>query len=197
MIDDGEARPAIELLEGLLDDGYEHPWINSTLGRLYFSVKLGDKLEKNLKAEETLLAALERHPDYAEAHRWLSVVYSRSGRKEEAAGHAEKAVELDRKSADKWNAFGLFYLKQKEYDIALDYFLAAYTLDRRYAIGAYYIACCYANMNEPEKALEYLEVAFASKKHVGPAETDPDLEPLRCLPEFKRVVAAAKERFGI
>jgi tetratricopeptide (TPR) repeat protein len=197
MIDDGEARPAIGILEGLLADGYEHPWISSTLGYLYFSVKPSDKPEGNLKAEEILLAALERYPDYAEVHRWLSVVYSWSGRYEEAANHVEKALELDRKSPGNWNAFGLFYLKQKEYDIALGNFLAAYALDRGYTTSAYNIACCYANMKEPEKALEYLGVALASKKHVGPAETDPDLEPLRGSPEFKRVVAAAKERFGI
>ncbi|UCE26799.1 MAG: tetratricopeptide repeat protein [Candidatus Coatesbacteria bacterium] len=197
MIDDGEAGPAIKLLEGLLDDGFEHPWVGSTLERLYFSVKPGDRPKENSKASETLLAVIERYPDYAEAYRWLSVVYSWSGINEEAAAHAGKALELDRNSPDNWNAFGLLYLKQREYDIALDYFLAAYDMENGYTIGAYNIACCYANMNEPERALEYLGVALESKKHVGPAETDEDLEPIRDLPGFKRVLADAKERFGV
>lgn len=194
MIDEGEPGPAIELLEGLLDEGYEHPWILSTLGRLYFSVKPSFTRDGNVKAEGILLATLKRYPDYAEAHRWLSAVYAWSRRPEEAAIHAEEAIELDPKSPENWNALGLFYLKQKNYDMALDYFLAAYGMDRTYLVGAYNVACCCANMNDPEKALVFLEIALESKRHVKPAEKDLDLKPLRRLPKFKALMAEAKKR---
>jgi tetratricopeptide (TPR) repeat protein len=196
MIDRGEPESAIVLLEGLLDEGHEHPWILSTLGRLYFSVKPSRACDGNVKAEGILLAALRRYPDYAEAHRWLSVVYGWSNRPEEAAARAERAIELDPRSPENWNALGLLYLKRKNYDMALDYFLAAYGMDRTYFAGAYNVACCFANMGEPGKAFDFLERAFESKKYVEQAEMDAELKPIRGLPMFDVLIAAAKKRHG-
>jgi tetratricopeptide (TPR) repeat protein len=196
MIDRGETESAIVLLEGLLDEGYEHPWILSTLGRLYFSVKPSLARDGNVKAEGVLLAALRRYPDYAEAHRWLSVVYAWSNRLEEAAARAERAIELDPRSPENWNALGLLYLKRKNYDRALDYFLAAYGMDGAYLGGAYNIACCYANTGEHEKAFDFLEKAFESGKYVEKADRDEELKPIRGLPMFNVLVAAAKKRHG-
>lgn len=196
MIDRGETESAIVLLEGLLDEGYEHPRILSTLGRLYFSVKPSLARDGNVKAEGVLLAALKRYPDYAEAHRWLSVVYAWSNRFEEAAARAERAIELDPKSPENWDALGLLYLKRGNYDRALDYFLAAYGMDGTYFAGAYNIARCYANTGEHEKAFDFLEKAFESKKYVEKAEGDVELRPIRSFPMFNVLIAAAKKRHG-
>ena len=48
-----------------------------------------------LKAKEVLEGVLRRNPDYAAAHNWLGVTWSRLGRSEKAHGCYSRAAELD------------------------------------------------------------------------------------------------------
>jgi len=148
------------------------------------------------KAEKVLLGLLDRGLSFAEVHSYLSAVYSWSGQMDEAARHAEKALRLNPKSAEAWTVSGLYRAFNGNYKGALDYFLAAFTIDSEYLAAAYNAACTYAVLGKPEPALRYLEKAFGSKYFVVAAGKDPDLDSLRDTAGFKALIPSAEKSAG-
>jgi tetratricopeptide (TPR) repeat protein len=161
----------------------------ATLGLVYF------RLKDLKKAEETLLNLLERGLSFAEVHSHLSAVYSWSGRMEEAARHAEIALRLNPKSPEAWTVSGLYRAFDGDYKGALDYFLAAYSMDSEYLVAAYNAACTCAVLGKTERALFYLEKALGSKYFVVHAANDADFDSIRDTADFKTLVSSAEKRF--
>jgi hypothetical protein len=56
---------------------------------------------------------------------------------------------------------------------------------------SYLLACCFAQLNDPEQAIEALERAIAEdESNRTLARRDPDFEPVRERPEFLNLTAA-------
>ena len=77
----------------------------------------------------------------------------------------------------------------------------ALLLDPDNIIMRYNLACALTgDLNDPDRAIEVLEPYFKttlSATHIRHAEVDPDLDPLRTDPRFKKMLADAKQRLGI
>ncbi|UCE26258.1 MAG: tetratricopeptide repeat protein [Candidatus Coatesbacteria bacterium] len=189
LIGEMEMEAAAEILERLAELEPEHPRIAATLGLVYF------RLKELKKAEGILLKLLERGLSFAEVHSHLSAVYSWSGQMEEAAKHAEIALRLNPKSPEVWTASGLCHAFDGDYEGALDYFLAAYSMDSEFLVAAYNAACTYAVLGKPERALCYLEKALGSKYFIVNAWNDPDFDSIRDTADFKTLVSSAEKRF--
>jgi adenylate cyclase len=181
--DPGRAR---EIIEGLLELEPDEPRLLNSLANTYF---VEGELET---AEKYFLEALKRGPDFSISNSNLSSVYSKMGRYEESAKYAERAIKCFKGSPIPWNTLGIHYARSGDHKTALEYFLAAYSYDADYLVAAYNAACSYAVTGETGNALAHLEKALADRRYVKAAGTDPDLDPLRDLPRFQEILAAAK-----
>lgn len=180
-----------KVFERLLKSEPDHPRLLLALGLTYFH-------EKNFgEAERIFLKAFELYPNFSLVYSHLSIVYSWTARCNEAAEYAEKAIKLNPESPMNWNAMGLRYGHDGNYEMALGHFLAAYALDPSYHLSAFNAACTYAVLGETGKALEFLKTAFSSRRFVCFAETDPDLASVRVMREFKALLSEAWKRLGV
>jgi len=199
LIEAEEYEEAEAVLNGILEVVPDHPRVTYALGAVLYHARTRgqDEGESIRKAEEMLLKAVELGPDLAEAHSFLSYLYAKANRRKEASKHIEIAIKLEVKSARNWNSMGLYFGVEGEYERALDYFLAAYSIDEGYFVAAYNASCAYARLGNIESALEYLKKGLMSSRLVHGAETDRDFNNIRDLPEFKKLMSAAKKRLGI
>ncbi len=188
---EGRYQEAIQLLYLLLDRYPGDPVILNNLGNVYLSE--GRDYDE---AERCFLDAFDKAPDLTIILSNLSRLYAKSGRHEKAADYARRVLTLDPKSPYAWNTLGMYYVRQGKFNMALDYFLAAYSYDNTYYTGVYNAACALTQMQRFEEALRYLEISFAEEDSYKVALNDDSLAPLRELDEFKRIVAEAAERFG-
>ena len=65
----------------------------------------------------------------------------------------------------------------------------------------YNLACALTtNLNDPDRAIEVLEPYFRTTRgaaHIRHADVDPDLDPIRDDPRFRKLLSEAKHRLGI
>ena len=84
---------------------------------------------------------------------------------------------------------------------ARDWIDRALLLDPDNNIMRYNLVCALAtDLHDPDRAMEVLEPYFKTTlgvTHVRHAEVDPDLNPLRDDPRFKRMLGEARDRLGI
>lgn len=198
LIEEEEYGEVEALLKGILEAVPDHPRVTFALGVVSFHARARkpDELEGFRRAEELLMRAIELGPDLAEAYSFLGVVYMRTGRRREASELIDKAIRLKVKSAEIWNSIGLYFALDGNYTEALDYFLVAYTINPEYYVAAYNAGCAYARFGDTESAIEYLKTGLRSKRLINGVDYDPDFDGIRDLPEFKKIMSAAKKRLG-
>jgi tetratricopeptide (TPR) repeat protein len=184
----GEYKSARRELLKLIELYPYEPRLLNSLGNTY--ARLKDDVEKGI---ECYLKALEMAPDFAPALINLSSLYSASGQYEKAAAYARRALTIDRESPAAWNTIGLYYARTGDVPTALEYFLASYSYDNNYLIAAFNAACAYTELRRLEEALKYLELSLGDKRLLEDAATDPSLDALRELPEFKRILKEVAE----
>jgi TolB-like protein/DNA-binding winged helix-turn-helix (wHTH) protein/Tfp pilus assembly protein PilF len=131
------------------------------------------------KAAADCKKALELSPDVVAAHLVLSQIYVMQGRPHDALAE----IELVRSDADRGWLYAIAYYalgRKKESVAELSKLIAKY-----HAISAYQIAEVYAFRNQPDKAFEWLERAYAQRDS-GLVETkvDPLLKNLHGDPRF-------------
>lgn len=198
LIEEEEYEAAEALLIDILEKEPDHPRIMFTLGILYFHSKARTPDERDgfRKSGEIMERIIDVAPDIAEAHSFLSIIYTRAGRISKAADQLELALRLDAESADNWTTLGLYYALERDYSTALEYFLAALSLDPEYYVAAYNAACVYAEMGDTEEALKHLRSGLKSRRLINGAEKDTDFDAIRDLPAFQEIITSAKERLG-
>ena len=91
---------------------------------------------------------------------------------------------------------GLDAHRRRDFATARDRFAAAAHLDPTYANAAYDLACALARLGRPAEALPWLRRAFALAPHRlrRLAAEDPDLDPLRGDPAFRRLAGPGSGR---
>jgi adenylate cyclase len=83
---------------------------------------------------------------------------------------------------------------------AFDWGRRALLLDPDNLVMRYNLACAFAWRSSAEKSLDMLEPFFDrvnSSTHMRHIEVDPDLDPVRDVPRFREMFAAAKQRLGM
>lgn len=197
IIEDWDYHKAKATLESILEEAPDHPRVLVLLATVYWLLRNPRRPEYLAKAEGILVDVIERFPGLAIAHSYLGILYFRSGRRKEAAHHAQIALKLEPRTSEEWNTLGFYYALSGNYTKALDFFLFAYTVDPSSRVAAYNISGTYAKLGKTEAALEYLEYALKSRRLLGITEKDNDFNSLRDLPRYKELIAEAKQRFGI
>ncbi|MBF0497917.1 MAG: tetratricopeptide repeat protein [Deltaproteobacteria bacterium] len=100
-----------------------------------------------------------------------------------------RALKLESKNPRVHNNLGIVYLKQGDIDAAKMEFDQAITLNPGYADAYYNSACLAVQQRDLREGMSLLQKAASLDPEVArSARNDPDLKPLRELPEFKTVV---------
>jgi adenylate cyclase len=131
--------------------------------------------------------------------------YRLVGRHDELSAAARRALERvereialhpDNARALALGAIMLAYLGEKER--AKEWASRALTIEPDDVMDHYNIACAFAQMGEPDQALDLLETCLrrAPPKHLGIMRRDPDLMPLHSHPRYQALIAREEARLA-
>ena len=123
------------------------------------------------------------------------------GAAERALTRIEKAIAGDPSSATILASGAGALASLGEDQRAKDWIQRALLLDPDNNIMRYNLACALTtNLNDPDRAIEVLEPYFRTTRgaaHIRHADVDPDLDPIRDDPRFRKLLSEAKHRLGI
>jgi tetratricopeptide (TPR) repeat protein len=123
---------------------------------------LSERLGRTEDAVRVLDQAVALYPDYVPARAGRGVLLARLGRREAALRDAEEALRLDTRPATRYQVAGIYALSSRQH------------------------------ADDRLEAFRLLSSALRSGYGFELLEADPDLEVVRRLPEFRRLVAAAQ-----
>lgn len=108
---------------------------------------------------------------------------------EEAEALYRRAIDADSGNLRALNNLGVICMSQKRDREAIDIFTRLIDAKGDWADPYYNLACLYSRQGDAAKSLWNLKVALWMNKGLkGWAQDDPDLEPLRSLPEYRKIV---------
>jgi len=189
LIDRRETKKARVILGELLEIEPEHPRLLNALANTYY-------IEHDVASAERIYRQIvDIAPDFSPPYCNLCMLYSSLGREEDAAKYADLTIESNPRSAATWSTLGLYYMDSGDNETALEYFLAANALDPEFLVATYNIACAYVKQGDYDKALSYLEESLAFINNYLKALDDNDLDPLRELHEFNKIMFNAKKYY--
>ena len=107
----------------------------------------------------------------------------------EAEALYRRAVEADPKNLSALNNLGVICMAQKRDKEAIDIFTRLIDIKGDWADPYYNLACLYSRQGDAPKSMWHLRVALWMNKELkGWAKSDSDLEPLRSMPEYQKIV---------
>jgi len=184
-IDDAERlNDAIDILKR--SENVNNCEITWRLGRalteraeLFSARAFEDRTEYYVKAIDYFRKALTIEPakGCAGLHKWFAITLKRftvisythpylKNATKEITQHLERAVQLDPKDAIAVHLLGVHYLDMKQYDKALQQFLAAEELKKDYyPSNMYYLGLAYHKLGRKEEAVKALEKTFFLVSH--------------------------------
>jgi adenylate cyclase len=120
---------------------------------------------------------------------------------EKALMRIEKAIARDPSSATILASGAGVLAALREDQRAKDWIQRALLLDPDNNIMRYNLACALTtDLKDPDRAIDVLEPYFKTTlgaAHIRHADVDPDLDPIRDDPRFKKLLTDAKQRLGI
>ncbi|MCP4231564.1 MAG: hypothetical protein GY771_15650 [bacterium] len=182
----GLTEEARDIFLDLLRVNPDHPRLLSSLANTYYSEAEIDR------AEGLYLKSIEIAPDFSIPYCNLCMLYSTTGRTDIATEYADKALDFGLKSPGSWRCLGIYYATLGEQETALKYFNAALCLNEEYVIVSYDIGCIHIMLGEIDKGLPYIEKSLSDIRVYRLALTDPDINVVRDLPDFRNMMAKAK-----
>ena len=148
------------------------------------------------RALKYFVKAMELDPDDYESPLLMISNHNKTGDQEGAKRVARIGVERAKRHLEDYpdnprpyylGAGGLVTLGERER--ALEWAEHALALAPEAASTRYNLACIYAMLGEPEKALDCLENSISSRSWI---ENDPELDPLRDHPRYKAIIESLK-----
>jgi arylsulfatase A-like enzyme/Tfp pilus assembly protein PilF len=118
------------------------------------------------KAAELLEALVAAHPDYADAHNSLGVVYSRMGRHHEAQAAFRRVLELDPTSATAFENIGVDAIGAGDMTGAVTNLTRALELDPRLARAHNALAAVYMRQRREAEAVSHWQTALHLDPHL-------------------------------
>lgn len=107
----------------------------------------------------------------------------------EAEALYRRAVEADPKNLSALNNLGVICMAQKRDKEAIDIFTRLIDIKGDWADPYYNLACLYSRQGDAPKSIWHLRVALWMNKELkGWAKNDSDLEPLRSMPAYQKIV---------
>lgn len=144
------------------------------------------------EAERALNKRMELEPDNSSILIDLTVVSHARGNAQDAEAYLAKYTNIAGVQRATYITVASSLFQIRKYQDAVKYFETALAMEARPATY-YFIAICYAQMREPDKAFEALaktiELGYGTIERL---ERDQDLNPLKTDPRWKRVLETLK-----
>lgn len=159
-------------------------------GGYYHRAWIKEKAKDTDVAIEDYTMAIALEPEYAYSYLGRGRLYKNRGDDELARSDFRKIIELDTMANPGTSCAQYAYCLLGEKDKAIEYMdrLIAKNEDRAHSY--YDAACLYSIMDEKEKAVGYLRIAFEHGfRQISLIETDPDLDNIRDMPEYRLCIA--------
>ena len=165
-----------------------HPTFDSysNLGTAYY--ELGRYPEAIQMSEK----AVQINPNSSEAMRNLAQAYNRAGQRDKAMetydraiGAAYNELQVNPRKADAMGTLAMCYAAKGELSRARQFIQSARSIDGANAQLMYFEAVVLSLEGRHREALDALQRALENGESLDEVMNDPDLEPIRELPEFK------------
>lgn len=141
------------------------------------------------EAKTMLRKAIQLDPQWARPHNMLAVVLRLEGRLDEAEEEALAALRLDPDDIAAHNNYANLLVATGNFEDAETHYRQASELDPQHPKPYYNLACLYSLEGRKDEAIANLQEALKRATVLrADAATDPDLAPIRDLPEFRRLV---------
>jgi len=150
---------------------------------------------KTSEAEAALRKASELNPQWSRPHNGLAVLFRVLHRYPEAEEEAKRSLELDPNDVANHNNYANLLISLERFEEAERHYQKALALDPDRPKPLYNLACLYALMGKNEEAIGYLDKAIKLAPVLREdAWGDSDLDSLREIPEFRKLVYGAKAK---
>lgn len=130
-----------------------------SVASLYY--ELGDYVHANehfrIVVDMGIMKTLQSKMLMAEGYSKLADAAEQKDMVPQALAYLQQAVDLLPSSKESWFKMGQLYLKQNNYQEAIDHFEKALRIDNRIPDAHYYLAVCYQEMDNQERALRELD----------------------------------------
>lgn len=141
------------------------------------------------RAAEQFRNTLEMDPNFALAHLVLGETYEQKGDVQRAITELEKATATSSNMPLMVAALGHAYAVAKRTAEARAVLNQLFEQSKRQYVSPFYIALIYAGFGENEKAMDWLEKAYADRSNgLVFLKVDPELDSLRSNPRFKELL---------
>ena len=141
------------------------------------------------EAEQLLRKAISLDPQWSRAYNDLGILYRKEDRLDESMKEARIALELAPDNVSTNNNYANLLVALDRMDEAEMYYERALELEPSHPAPYYNLACFYSIRGELDEALLHLRYAIRlDPVYRDDARIDPDLDPLRDLPEFQALV---------
>jgi tetratricopeptide (TPR) repeat protein len=142
-----------------------------------------------LKAEKVYRNAIVINPDYFNSYMDIGWLFYRLKRYDEAESMMVKSIQLEPQNDQAIMNLGILYHVKQEYEEARKLYLKIIEINTSSVWAYYNLACINALEGKPEKAIEWLEVAFQNGfDDLKSIETDSDLDSIRNSPKYKDLI---------
>lgn len=146
-------------------------------------------------AEHEIEKAIALEPEWGRAYDILAVILRQAGRMKEAEAAAKKAIALAPKTVAHYNNYANLLMAMKRYTDAEAQYRLAIAADPANAKPYYNLACLFVKRNRDKEAISFLKQAIERAPNLREeASLDPDLDPLRGLRDFERLITAPIEQ---
>ena len=140
------------------------------------------------EAEELFRTAIQLDPQWSRPYNDLAILLRIAGRLDEAEQMASTALRLDPEDLATHNNYGNLLVVRKRYDEAEPHYRKAIELDPNHPKPYYNLACLCSLRGQKDEALSLLAKAVALSPILRrDARRDPDFNPIRNTPEFKKI----------
>ena len=141
------------------------------------------------QAAEQLRNTLEMDPNFALAHLVLGETYEQKGDDQRAIAELEKATAASSNTPLMVAGLGRAYAVAKKAPEARAVLNQLFEHSKRQYVSPFYIALIYAGLGENDKAMDWLEKAYADRSNgLVFLKVDPQLDSLRSNPRFKHLL---------
>ncbi len=158
----------------------------------------GFAFNRTEEAVAALRKAAQLDPEWSRPHDSLAIILRLAERYEEAEREALKALELAPDSVATNTNYANLLVSLGRLDEAKTFYERAIELEPAHPKPYYNIACVYSLQEQPEKTVEYLSKAIELGGSLRlEARNDPDFDPVRDSPQFRKLVYIEEYRDGM
>jgi tetratricopeptide (TPR) repeat protein len=137
--------------------------------------------------------ALELDPTLAVAHWWMGLALGQIGQFDRAIAEFEEGVHLSNRNSVGLAMLGNCLGRSGRHAGAREILNELYAIERERYVSSYDIAVVLAGLGESDSAVDRLERGYKERTHwMALLKVDPQLDPLREHPRFKRLHESLK-----